>query len=149
MYFLLVGRQWATYRLNFPSDLVPIVVVATSLEFDFWIAENTIMGTGGDFDYGSYQWDLIHGSSSDEGFRLKPDPNNSELKPSYIQANSELIGNYYKYHLVIDLTDPNQFTGGAAFADKPGLTRFSFQFGQWGVWIEDPVYVSDIKINIQ
>ena len=144
-----VGRQWATYRFNLPEAVVPIVAVATSLEFDFWIAENTINGTGGDFDYGSYQWDLIHGSSSDEGFRLKPDPNNSELKPSFIKSNSELIGNYYKYHLVVDLTDPNQFTGGAAFADKPGLTRFSFQFGQWGVWIEDPVYVSDIKIIIE
>ena len=141
-----VGRQWATYRLSFPSDVVPIIAVAKSLEFDFWIAENTILGTGGDFDYGSYQWDLIHGSSSDEGFRLKPDPNNSELKPSFIQANSELIGSYYKYHLVVDLTNPDEFTGGAAFADKPGLTRFSFQFGQWGVWIEDPVYLSKVKI---
>ena len=144
-----VGRQWATYRLSFPSDLVPIIAVATSLEFDFWFAENTILGTGGPFDYGSYQWDLIHGSSSDEGFRLKPDPGNAELKPSFIQANSELIGNYYKYHLVIDLTNPDEFTGGAAFADKPGLVRFSFQFGQWGVWIEDPVYLSDIKIVIE
>jgi len=144
-----VGRQWATYRFNFSSEIVPIVAVATKLEFDFWIAERTILGSGGDFDYGSYQWELIHGSSSDESFRLKPDPNNSELKPSFIQANSEKIGNYYKYHLVVDLTDPAQFTNNKAFADKPGLTRFSFQFGQWGVWVEDPVYLTNIKIIIE
>mgnify|MGYP000878487173 CR=1 FL=1 len=144
-----VGRQWATYRFSFPSAIVPIVAVATKLEFDFWIAENTINGSGGDYDYGSYQWDLIHGSTSDEGFRLKPDPTNGELKPSFIKANSELIGTYYKYHLVIDLTDPAQFTNNKAFADKPGLTRFAFQFGQWGVWVEDPVYLTNIKIIIE
>ena len=144
-----VGRQWATYRFSFPSAIVPIVAVATRLEFDFWIAERTILGTGGDFDYGSYQWDLIHGSTSDEAFRLKPDPNNSELKPSFIQAQSELIGNYYKYHLVVNLDNPDEFTGGKAFADKPGLTRFAFQFGQWGVWVEDPVYLTNIKIVIE
>ncbi len=141
-----VGRQWATYRFSFPSAIVPIVAVAKKLEFDFWIAERTILGSGGDFDYGSYQWDLIHGSTSDEGFRLKPDPNNGELKPSFIQANSELIGGYYKYHLVVDLGNPDEFTGGKAFSDKPGLTRFAFQFGQWGVWVEDPVYLTSIKI---
>ena len=142
----VVGRQWATYRFSLPSDLVPIVAVAKKLEFDFWIAENTILGTGGPFDYGSFQWDLIHGSTSDEGFRLKLDPNSSEVKPSFIQANSELIGNYYKYHMVVDLTNPDQFTNGKAFSAKPGLVRFAFQFGQWGVWIEDPVYLTSIKI---
>ena len=145
-----VGRQWATYQLNFPKSIVPIVAVATRLQFVFWISEKTINGSGGDYDYGSYQWDLIHGSSTGtQGFRLRPDVGSDELKPSFIKAHSELIDGYYKYSLDVNLNNGGEFVGGKAFNSKTGLTSFSFQFGQWGVWIEDPVYLSSVKISIE
>ncbi len=139
-----VGRQWATYNINFPASLVPIVAVATRLEFDFWFSKNTLDGSGGEFNYGTFQWDLIPGNS-----RLKPNPNHGETKPEFLINNSELIDDYYKYSLNVNLDNGDEFVNGNPY-NKAGLTNsFSFQFGHWGVWVLDPVYLSRIKIVVE